>query len=185
MRTIATARLLAAPSAAGFSAVCWGFVAVLVPTVVLSALDDIVTGAAVVPFVPSVLLSAIFLGTRLAGGVALGSAAVADALFVGPPNQLLEGPSDIFAVLALLIASAVIIGFVAAARRHVCKCEHVAAKEHPGGIVFSAEDGQAWASWYGKEGAVHLGPRDEVAEMMADFVKQVEFGKRLTGETRP
>ena len=48
-----------------------------------------------------------------------------------------------------------------------------------GGIVFSLEKGQAWASWYGQESHVQLGPQGEVAEMMEDFLAQLEVGKRL------
>ena len=55
----------------------------------------------------------------------------------------------------------------------------------PGGVIFSLQDGQAWASWPTAGFHLRLGPRDDVAEMMKDFVAQVEMGKRLTGETQP
>jgi len=47
------------------------------------------------------------------------------------------------------------------------------------GIVFSLEDGQAWASWYGVDAPARLGSPDEVVPMMEDFPAQVELGKRL------
>lgn len=45
------------------------------------------------------------------------------------------------------------------------------------GVVFSVEDGQVWASWYGVDAPVRLGPCDQVVEMMEDFIAQVELGK--------
>ena len=48
-----------------------------------------------------------------------------------------------------------------------------------GGIVFSLEKGEVWASWYGHGAPVHLGSQRKVSEMMEDFLAQVEVGKRL------
>ena len=48
-------------------------------------------------------------------------------------------------------------------------------------VVFSLEGGQAWASWYGSHSWVRLGPENEVAEMMRDFLAQRELAKRLEG----
>ena len=49
-----------------------------------------------------------------------------------------------------------------------------------GGIIFSLEGGRVWASWPGTDSNVVLGTKDEVAEMMRDFLAQVELGERLT-----
>ena len=49
-----------------------------------------------------------------------------------------------------------------------------------GGIVFSLEGGRVWASWHGSDSNVILGEKDQVAEMMRDFLAQVELGERLT-----
>jgi signal transduction histidine kinase len=49
------------------------------------------------------------------------------------------------------------------------------------GIVFSLEDGDAWASWPGSSAPLRLGQQDDVAEMMRDFLAQIELGKRFGG----
>ena len=51
--------------------------------------------------------------------------------------------------------------------------------ESLGGIVFSLERGEVWASWYGNAPPVLLGSQRKVSEMMQDFLKQEELGKRL------
>jgi hypothetical protein len=50
------------------------------------------------------------------------------------------------------------------------------------GIVFSLEGGRVWASWPGRDSHVVLGAKEEVAEMMRDFLAQVELGERLTSD---
>lgn len=47
------------------------------------------------------------------------------------------------------------------------------------GIIFSLESGQAWASWSGSRQPLRLGPQHEVAEMMQDFLAQLELGQRI------
>ena len=49
-----------------------------------------------------------------------------------------------------------------------------------GGVIFSLEGGRVWASWPGADSNVVLGTKEEVAEMMRDFLAQVELGERLT-----
>ena len=49
-----------------------------------------------------------------------------------------------------------------------------------GGIIFSLERGQVWASWPGTDSNVVLGGKGVVTEMMRDFLAQVELGERLT-----
>jgi hypothetical protein len=49
-------------------------------------------------------------------------------------------------------------------------------------IVFSLEDGQVWASWYGREMPVHLGPETDVVPMMQDFLAQFELGRKLAAK---
>jgi len=53
-----------------------------------------------------------------------------------------------------------------------------------GGIVFSLEQDQVWASWYGQGAPVRLGSRRKVADMMEDFLAQEELAKRLNGESK-
>ena len=181
---IATARnVLEAPTFTGIQALPWAILAVAIPTLVRFALDGMVIGLAVTPYIPFVVLAALFLGWEHAAIVAIVAAVIADALFIGPPNQFLEGPSDFAAVGFFLLSSALIIGLVREMRRALA--ERPAAgrsKDALSGIVFSLEDGQAWASWYGSGPAVRLGPQEEVTEMMNDFIAQIELGKRLGGD---
>ena len=176
---------LLAPSLKGVWAYIGVAVAVAVPTLIRELLDDLVTGTEYAPYFPSVLLAAIFLGWGYAALVALISTIVVDALFIGPPPLLLEGPSDLFGVAVFVTGSALIIGFVHAIRSVIASHPAaVRAEETPGGIVFSLEDGQAWASWYGQDSPVRLGPQEEVEEMMEDFLAQLELGRHLSGKIR-
>ena len=54
------------------------------------------------------------------------------------------------------------------------------ADELMGGVVFSLERGEVWASWYGQGPPVLLGSQRKVSEMMQDFLAQEELAKRLT-----
>ena len=51
--------------------------------------------------------------------------------------------------------------------------------EYSSGIIFSLEAGQAWASWPGQPVPVRLGPEQEVAAMMKDFLGQIATARRL------
>ena len=131
----------------GLQAVVWGIIAIAIPTLLRASVDDLVTGLAVMPFVPSVLLSSIFLGWRYAAGVTLGSATVADALFIGAPLELFEGPTDVIALGTFLFASVLMIGFAHAARSLIA--DSSPGERNPwskGKIVFSLEKGEAWAA---------------------------------------
>jgi hypothetical protein len=173
------------PAASGSWAIFWVIVAVAVPTAIRASVQGIVSGCETVPYIPAVLLASIFLGARYGAVVALASALVADALFMGVGHLFLEGPCDIFGTTLFLISSAMIIGSVEVLRAEVGKLpEAPGANERSGGIVFSVENGEAWASWYGQDRPVRLGPQKEVAEMMQDFLAQVELGKFLAERSR-
>lgn len=173
---------LVATPLAGKQALLCAVAALAVPTLLRESVDGIVVGIGFTPYSPFVLLSAILLGWRQASVVALASAVLGDALFVGPSYQLIEGPTDVFGVVAFLVTSALIIGLVQAVRTAF---EDLVCPTSGGGVIFSLERGQAWASWPTAGFHLRLGPQDEVVEMMTDFIAQVEFGKRLTGKTRP
>lgn len=179
MTSFAMRRLLASPPATGVQALPWATLAIVVPTVIRASLDDVVTGIAVMPFVPSVLLAAVFLGWRFAAVVALAGAAIADALFIGPPNEFLEGPTDIVAIALFLIVSAMIIVLVCEMRKMMARRPQIGhSPDAPIGIIFSLDGGEAWASWYGSGPPIRLGPQDEVAAMMGDFLAQLELGEQ-------
>lgn len=176
-------KLLLAQPFAGRVALLWGLIAVMAPTAVRQSVDGVVTGLAITPYLPFVLISAVVLEWRQAALVATASVVVADTLFVGTPGHFLEGPADMLAVSLFAIIAAMFIGFVQLVRGVVAEMRKPArAQQLSSGIIFSLEQGEAWASWYGTGSTVCLGPRDEVAEMMQDFLAQVELGKRLTRE---
>jgi hypothetical protein len=129
-----------------------------------------------------VLLAALALDWRVASLVALGSGFLADLLFVGPPFKFLEAPSDQFGTLVFGVISCLIVGLGYVIRRAVADPLWLNVPEEvPEGVIFSQEGDQALVSWHGGRSFVPLGPHDEVAEMMQDFLAQRELGKRLTG----
>lgn len=171
---------LVEPPVKGIAAFFWSIVAIAVPTLVRASLDPFITGCQTIAYIPAVLLSAIFLGWRYTAAVALASAVIIDALFIGSPSLLAEGVCDLFGMGGTLFASALIIGFVEAVRFIVGDL----IRERTSGIVFSTADGQAWASWYGRSARVHLGNQHQVAEMMQDYLAQLELAARLSKAAR-
>jgi hypothetical protein len=152
------------------------------PTFYRLSLDGVVMEIGYCPYLPFVLLSAVLLGWRQAAAVALVSVVIADALFEGPRYEIVEGPTDMLGDFGFLVISALIIGLVHAIRTTFAD---LVGPTGAGGVFFSLERGQAWASWPAAGFHLRLGPQDEVAEMMKDFVAQAELGKRLARETRP
>jgi len=181
MSRIRLTRWLQAPFVTGRMALLCGVVAVALPTIIRFSAHGVVTGCEFTPYLPFVLLSAILLRWWQAGTVALASAAVFSGVFVGPPNEFLAQPCAISAVGMFLAASAMIIGIVMVIRRVVATI-----LSHPdsasGGVIFSLEEGQVWASWYGQGPPVCLGSRKKVGKMMEDFLAQEELAKRLNGQ---
>lgn len=164
----------------GFNAHLCAFLAVAIPTIIRCLVDDHVSGVAFSPYVPFVLLSAVFMGWRHAAAVAMTSAAVADLLFIDPRFEPLAGPTDAFGISVFLASAALIIILVQAARS-IVDTRFKPAPRGNGltGIIFSLEKGQAFATWSGSGRALRLGPETEVAAMMQDFLAQLELGKRL------
>lgn len=180
MARIETLKPLFLNQVTGLWALFWAVAAVAVPTLIRYSFEGIVTGCGTVTYVPFILLSALFLGWRYAVPVVLGSAYFADSLFMGHDHLLLEGPCDIYGMTAFLVGSGLIIATVEAVRRELQNMPGPAGnRDRTAGIVFSLEDGQAFASWYGSPSAVRLGSQQEVAEMMEDFLAQLELAKRL------
>ena len=175
-------RWLVATPIAGKPAFTLAVAAVALPTLYRASLTGMVMGIGYCPYLPFVLFSALFLGWRQAAAVALVSVLVVDVLFTGPRFQLFEGPTDMLGDLGFLVVSALIIALVQAIRTAF---EDLIGPTAADGVFFSLENGQAWASWPTAGFHLRLGPQDNVAEMMKDFVAQVELGKRLNGETQP
>jgi hypothetical protein len=185
IRNALMATLLVTPPFSGPLAPILSVVALAAPTAILSLDHALPAGACCTTYFPFVLLSAVLLGPIYASAVAIGSAGLADALFMGPRYQILESPMDSFGDIASLVSSALIIGLVYLFRRLLAHHASRQASVHSStGIIFSLEQGVAWASWTGVNTPVRLGPHEEVAEMMQDFLAQIDLGKRLTQSPR-
>lgn len=169
---------LRAPVLTGRLALVCGTAAVALPTVVRLAVNGTVTGCEFTPYLPFVLLSAILLRWWQAGAVALAAAAIMGGLFVGPLDALHGQSCFISAAGMFLGGSAIIVAVAAMVRRVIADFQR--RSDADGGIVFSLEKGQVWASWYGSGPPMRLGPEEQVGAMMEDFLAQVELGKRLT-----
>ena len=171
--------LLLAPSIMGARATFYTAVAIGVPTAIRVAVDGFVSGCELTIYLPFVLISAVFMGSRHAAATALISVALAETVIMGPHHSIFGSACSVYSISVFFIGSAVLIAFVQGLRRLIAlRLERLGSSER--GIVFSSEDGQARASWYGQLSSVQLGPQEEVAEMMKDFLTQLELGKRLT-----
>ena len=171
--------LLVTPPLAGPFAPILSAAALVIPTTILSLDHALPAGACCTTYFPFVLLSAVLLGPLYASAVAIGSAGLADALFMGPRYHLFDSPMDKFGDTASLISSVLIIGLVYLFRKLLKNRSQSNDPESKAGIIFSLEKGQAWASWAGATDRVNLGSQEEVATMMQDFLAQLELGKRL------
>ena len=167
----------------GRLALVCGIVAVAIPTAIRAAVNGTVTGCEFTPYLPFVLLSAIMLRWWQAGAVALVSVAVMGGLFAGSLSESLAQPCFQSSAGMFLGSSAIIVAVAAMVRRVIAEIQSRSIDESAGGIVFSLEKGQVWASWYGSSPPMRLGSRSKVEAMMEDFLAQGELAKRLSGES--
>jgi hypothetical protein len=171
---------LVATPITGKQAMMCAVAAIALPTLYRLSLDGIVRGIGYCPYLPFVLLSAVLLGWRQAAVIALVSVAVADLLFTGPRFQLFEGPTAMLGDFGFLVVSALVISLVHAIRTAFAD---LIGPTGAGGVFFSLESGQAWASWPTAGFHLRLGAQDDVVAMMKDFIGQVELGNRLARQT--
>jgi hypothetical protein len=177
--------LLLAPSIKGAPAALCVLLSAGVPSLIRTAVDGFVSGCELTIYLPFVLLAVIFMGWKHAVATVMLSALLAETVVLGSHHSVLSACS-IYSLSVFLSASAVMIALVHGLRRLIdWRLSRIGSSE--GDIVFSLENGQAWASWYGQTSAVQLGPQHAVAEMMQDFIAQLELGKRLAqaGNARP
>ena len=174
-------RALQAPPVTGPLALVVGLATVALPTIVRAAVSGTVTGCEFTPYLPFVLISAVLLRWWLAGAIALASVAVLGGLFFAPLrfSECFMSSAGVF-----LASSAVMIGFVVLVRGVVTAAQRYGVEESSDGIVFSLEDEQVWASWYGNSPPVRLGSQTKVSRMMKDFLAQIEVGRRLNGRSK-
>jgi hypothetical protein len=167
--------LVVTPLTGKYAVIC-AIAAVALPTLYRTSLDGMVMGIGYCPYLPAVLLSAVLLGWRRAAVIAVISALVIDALFVGKSYRVFDGPTAVFGDIQFLVAAAAIIGFAHAMRTAFAD---LIAPTGTGSVIFSVKDGQAWASWPTTGYTLRLGPQDDVAEIMKDYLAQLECGKQL------
>jgi hypothetical protein len=167
-----------APSIRGFPAILCVLLTAGVPSAIRASVDGFVSGCELTIYLPFVLLAAIFMGWKYAAATAVASVAFAEFVVMGPHHSFLSSACSIYSLSVFTAVSTVMIALVYGLRRLVrSRLAKIGSSE--GDIVFSLENGQAWASWYGQASPVQLGPHEEVAEMMQDFIAQLEVGKRL------
>lgn len=175
-----------APPLDAKGAVTWFLIALPVAGLIRASMQcGDMAGECCTPLLLFVLLSAILLGW--AGAVlATVAAIVTAALFwPGQAHHMHESGWEFWGVILFVLYSALIIGAVEFTRRTFARFSRLAdLQEHSSGIIFSVERGQAWASWPGSPAPVRLGPQDEVAEMMKDFIAQRACSERLARASR-
>ena len=177
--------LLTAPSIRGVPAALCVILSAGVPSLIRAAVDGFVSGCELTIYLPFVLAAAIFMGSKHAVATVLLSAVLAETVVMGSHHSVLSACS-LYSLGVFFAASAVMIALVHGLRLLVdWRLSRIGSSD--GDIVFSLENGQAWASWYGQTSAVQLGPQHAVAEMMQDFIAQLELGKRLqrAGSAQP
>ena len=172
-------RRLLVPSVMGVQAFGLVIILVAIPTLIRAAVDPFVTGCEFSVYLPFVLTAAIFMEWRYAAIVALSSIGLADYLFMSHPS-FFSGPCDVYVVSVFLTISTLIISLVVGIRAKFAGIISTDRSEFAAGhVVFSLEDNQAWAGWHGHKTMVQLGKKDDVAEMMEDFLAQLELAERL------
>lgn len=174
-------KLLLGPQLSGRDALLCAAAALAAPTLLRVAIDGYVEDLAFTAYLPFVLLSAVLLDWRAASAVALGSALLADLLFVAPRGQVLESPSDLFGLTFFGLTALLAIAIVNVVRKATSHPLQVGRPiDTPKPIIFSLKDGQACVSWEDGPAFVPLGRGDEVAEVMREFLAQQAVGERLS-----
>ncbi|MCL6699177.1 hypothetical protein LZ496_10345 [Sphingomonas sp. NSE70-1] len=177
-------RRLLAPSITGARAFALVTLLIAIPTLIRAAVNGFVTGCEFSVFLPFVLAAAVFMEWRYAAIVALGSVGLADYLFMTHAS-FFSGPCDVYVVGIFLTSSTLIISLVQFVRMRFAGIISTDRSDFASGqVVFSLENNQAWAGWHGRKTMVQLGKKDDVAEMMEDFLAQLELAERLNSPRR-
>ena len=166
----------------GKQALLAGILAIAIPTLIRAMVGDLVLAAVFLTYVPFVILAAVLLRPRDAAIVALIASLSAEFFFMKPKFVFTVAPDDLFSIGFLLLISAMVIVLMTYVRRYFAHCLDPASDVQSSRVIFSERKGEAWAHWDGERPSVKLGPHMKVAEMMEDYVAQVELGERLTGQ---
>jgi hypothetical protein len=170
-------RWLSGPVLTGWRALACGSIAVALPTLVRAAINGEVTGCEFTPYVPFLLVAAILLRWWQASLVAIAAVAIMGGLFEGLLSRHVIPACFAPSATVFLAASAGLIAFASVLRRLIAGLQKP--NEEAGGVVFSLDRGEVWASWYGHAHPLRLGTRRKVARMMEDFLKQEDLARRL------
>ena len=173
-------RWLCGPPLRGYLALLCAIVAIGIPAALRFAVSGVVTGCEYTPYLPFILICAILLPWWYAAAAALATVGIMGGMFGGSPAFHLACFFD--ATVLFLTSSAIMIGIAVAIRGVISALQQRGADESAGGIVFSLEKGEVWASWYGQGPPVLLGSQRKVSEMMQDFLAQEQLGKRLNAQ---
>jgi len=172
------------PPLKGFAAGLFSFFALVIPTTIRLSLHLRIDDEPHTLFSIFVLATVILCGWRYAVAVAIGTAIVCNTVMMGPPYGFHFTPAEMLGLGTCLGYSLFVIAVVQLFRETASRSlRQAGAKESASGIIFSVDEGQAWASWYGVDAPVRLGPKEEVAAMMEDFLAQVELSDRLKQHT--
>jgi hypothetical protein len=170
----ALARWLQTPPVSGWQALLVAMFAIWLPTIVRAAVSGVVTGCEFTPYLPFVLICAILLRWWQAGAVALVSVAILGGLFGGSPPHHMS--CFVPAAGIFLASSAIMIAVAILARWAIVQVRRP--DDSAGGVVFSLDKGDVWASWNGQGMPVRLGSQRRVAHMMLDFLARQKPDER-------
>lgn len=174
---------LITPPLGGLWMVAWTAVALPIAALLDWVMDcPDVLGECCTPFFIFILFTAFLFGWR--AGVISTLASVAAYLWLDSAHSthmiMLGHSSDAWRAVVFLGVGLAITGSVEMIRRTISRFARLPnPNEYSSGVIFSLEKGQAWASWPGQAVPVRLGPQQEVAAMMGDFLNQIEVGQRL------
>ena len=153
---------------------------IAVPTAIRMAMSPGIDDEACTIFCPFVLMVSILCGWRYALVTAVGSAVACNTILMGWPYRFHFSRSEIEGLSTFLGYSAFMISVIWLFRTTAARSlRQAGAEESVSGVVFSLDRGEAWASWYGVDAPVRLGPTREVIDMMKDFIRQAEVAERL------
>lgn len=171
---------LFAPPVCGPWAVAVAVAGIAIPTIIRLAMVPGIDDQACTVFCPFVLAVSILCGWRYALATAVGSAIACNTILMGVPYRFHLERSEIEGLSTFLGYSVFLILVVRLFRLTAARSlRQAGARERVSGVVFSLDEGQAWASWYGVDAPVRLGPANEVIPMMEDFIAQANVAMRL------
>lgn len=161
-------------------AVVFAIGGIAIPTMIRLMMSPGIDDESCTIFCPFVLTVSILCGWRYALATAVGSAVACNTILMGWPYRFHFSRPEIEGLSTFLGYSAFMISVVWLFRTTAARSlRQAGAQERVSGVVFSLDDGQAWASSYGVDAPVRLGPVEDVIPMMEDFIAQVDVSRRL------